>query len=635
MLKICLYQGYNVPLCRHIKTQNYRTYQSNTIYGQSKYSINAEDNTDIGTLISGMVSLTEKKASLNGNISSVIWRDSTQTASRGYKFTYDSMNRLTDAVYGEGSSLSENPDRYSERGMTYTKNGALTRLLRYGRRNTDDFGLIDSLVMTLDGNRVLSVSDGAGSLVYENSFDFKSNGRSDVYEYDGNGSLTNDPNKGFAFEYDLLGNPKSAISSYINNYTYSCSGDKLRVYSHFNGCIAKPPYFYWGWDEDDGGAIWDDDGSDIEDDDKSVYTASSNNSDIFQEWRDASNPRDTEYCGLFLFEHSILDKFLFDGGYCTFKDGQASFHYYLQDLLGNNRAVVAEDGTVEQTTEYYPFGGIYGDVSTNPGLQLYKYNGKEFGHFFGLDLYDYGARLYDPALVVWTGVDPLADEYGGISPYAYCGDNPVNVIDPDGKKVIPIRFTEKGVTYYRSPLQFQNAMIAFGKTSFGRQILADFTPKDKYIYGVRGNGKYADYNLVIEEIDYIDNMKQFLHFNKYNTVNATTEMFNVDGKPAFYIQFNVQRTQEELTETVSHEFTVHLSDYNDIIKAYEKEMRYSDAKRLWNSVPESKQHNDMVNKKYKYKGTYNYYKTSEELKKQNPQLEKVFEDAYEYNKKHY
>ena len=180
-------------------------------------------------------------------------------------------------------------------------------------------------------------------------------------------------------------------------------------------------------------------------------------------------------------------------------------------------------------------------------------------------------------------------------------------------------------------------MIAFGKTSFGRQILADFTPKDKYIYGVRGNGKYADYNLVIEEIDYANSKEQFLHFNKnpYNTINATTEMLNVDGKPAFYVQFNVQRTQEELTETVSHEFTVHLSDYNDIIKAYEKEMRYSDAKRLWNSVPESKQHNDMVNKKYKYKGTYNYYKTSEELKKQNPQLEKVFEDAYEYNKKHY
>ena len=157
---------------------------------------------------------------------------------------------------------------------------------------------------------------------------------------------------------------------------------------------------------------------------------------MMDRWNKAGVPRDTEFCGPFIFEYSVLDKFLFDGGYCTFKDGQASFHYYLQDHLGNNRAVVSEDGTMEQTTEYYPFGGIYGDVSTNSGLQPYKYNGKEFDHYLGLDLYDYGARLYDPALVVWTGVDPLADEYGGISPYAYCLSNLVKYIDPDGKKVV-------------------------------------------------------------------------------------------------------------------------------------------------------------------------------------------------------
>ena len=142
----------------------------------------------------------------------------------------------------------------------------------------------------------------------------------------------------------------------------------------------------------------------------------------------------TDFNGLFIISRGILDKFLFDGGYCTFKDGQASFHYYLTDHLGNNRAVVSEAGTVEQTTEYYPFGGIYGDVSTNSGLQPYKYNGKEFDHYLGLDLYDYGARLYDPALVVWTGVDPLADECGGISPYVYCGDNPISYVDNNGMK---------------------------------------------------------------------------------------------------------------------------------------------------------------------------------------------------------
>ena len=444
----------------------------------------------------------------NGNISSIIWRDSTQTASRGYKFTYDSMNRLTDAVYGEGPSLSDNTDRYSERGMTYTKNGALTRLLRYGRRNTDDFGLIDSLVMTLDGNRVLSVEDGAGRLVYENSFDFKGNDGSRVYEYDGNGSLSSDPYKGFAFEYDLLGNLKQTESEYTTSYVYSSTGERLSVESKFNGCIAKPhKFFFSDWEED--GVVFNSTSDD------------SGDSDIMDRWSKMMYPRDTEFCGPFIFEYSVLDKFLFDGGYCTFKDGQASFHYYLQDHLGNNRAVVSEDGTVEQTTEYYPFGGIYGDVSTNPGLQLYKYNGKEFDHYLGLDLYDYGARLYDPALVVWTGVDPLADEYGGISPYVYCLSNPVKYIDPNGKKV---------VVWYRNK---QGEYCQFIFTGFHgknyivyprNQFVADFL--QAYLYNVRNGGgdkmKEAvlndKYKIYVDDAANLDEYKTFFSPGRQPTI---------------------------------------------------------------------------------------------------------------------
>lgn len=371
----------------------------------------------------------------NGNISSIIWRDSTQTASRGYRFTYDQMNRLTDAVYGEGPSLSENTDRYSERGMTYTKNGALTRLLRYGRRNTDDFGLIDSLVMTLDGNRVLSVEDGAGRLVYENSFDFRHTppkpyekpavNRGSTYQYDGNGRLDYDPDKRVQLSYNLAGNPKRFECGSVLEYVYSSTGEKLCQFHNPLISVKKPPYL--GTDTglvNTTGTL-----QSILHENDYVRTYSFL---LYDRDKKLSHLYCTDFNGPFIISRGILDKFLFDGGYCTFKDGQASFHYYLQDHLGNNRAVVSEAGTMEQITEYYPFGGIYGDVSTNPGLQLYKYNGKEFDHYLGLDLYDYGARLYDPALVVWTGVDPLADEYGGISPYVYCHNNPVNAIDPNG-----------------------------------------------------------------------------------------------------------------------------------------------------------------------------------------------------------
>ncbi len=51
----------------------------------------------------------------------------------------------------------------------------------------------------------------------------------------------------------------------------------------------------------------------------------------------------------------------------------------------------------------------------------------------GLNTYDYGARQMDPVICQWTTVDPLAEKYYNVSPYAYCADNPVNAVDPDGK----------------------------------------------------------------------------------------------------------------------------------------------------------------------------------------------------------
>ena len=53
----------------------------------------------------------------------------------------------------------------------------------------------------------------------------------------------------------------------------------------------------------------------------------------------------------------------------------------------------------------------------------------------GLDTYDYGARQYAPILGRWDRMDPLCEKYYSVSPYAYCGGNPVNRIDPDGREI--------------------------------------------------------------------------------------------------------------------------------------------------------------------------------------------------------
>ena len=109
--------------------------------------------------------------------------------------------------------------------------------------------------------------------------------------------------------------------------------------------------------------------------------------------------------------------------------------FYNQDHLGNIREVVNASGAVQQVTNFYPFGAPYADTSaaTNPDFQPYKYNGKELDKMHGLNTYDYGARQHDPILARWDRIDPLAEKYYNVSPYAYCHNTPMNKIDNDGR----------------------------------------------------------------------------------------------------------------------------------------------------------------------------------------------------------
>ena len=119
------------------------------------------------------------------------------------------------------------------------------------------------------------------------------------------------------------------------------------------------------------------------------------------------------------------------------------YSYYRKDHLGNNREVwrasykwgnTTHPAATVQRTEYYPSGLPWQSNSgDNPGSQPYKYGGKEFVEMHGLDEYDSEARWYYPAIMRTTTPDPLAEMYYDISPYAWCANNPVRFVDPDGR----------------------------------------------------------------------------------------------------------------------------------------------------------------------------------------------------------
>ena len=326
---------------------------------------------------------TKENPCFNGNISRMQWQSGKDHVLRGYDFAYDGLNRLEESTYAEGEDMNQNKNRYSENVLSYSANGSIERLQRYGKKNNGTFGLIDDLTYSYNGNQVKAISDKAGSLLYYGSFDFKDGANADVEcFYDANGALVKDLNKGISnIEYDVLGNLKCITFSngFKTKYIYDAAGNKLRT-TH-----------------------------------ESAVTNT------------------IDYISNFVFEDGKLSKYLFDGGYCSFDNNQnPTFHYYEKDHLASVRMVVNENGTIEQVNHYYPFGGVYGDLSYNAELQRNKYVGKEFDHIHGLDLYDHGARMYDAARIVWDRVDGLSEKSYRLCPYLYGQNNPVRFVDKDG-----------------------------------------------------------------------------------------------------------------------------------------------------------------------------------------------------------
>ena len=332
----------------------------------TRFTQNLYYNTGVGT------------ARYNGSISSMTWKSGNESTVRGYKFTYDGLDRMLNATYGETAGISTNANRFSENVTGYDKNGNIKGLQRYGQLSSAAYGMIDNLTLTLNGNQLNRVDDAVTASAYNGGFEFKNGANAaDEYSYDANGNLTKDLNKGISgITYNFLNLPNAVTFSDGSTitYTYGADGTKLRTVHKIGSTTTT-----------------------------------------------------TDYCGNVIYENGVQKLLLTEEGYITLSDSK--YHYYLKDHQGNNRVVISQSGTVEETSHYYPFGGTFASAGN---VQPYKYNGKEYDSKKGLNWYDYGARHYDAALGRFETVDPSAENYFKTSLYAYCGNSPISRIDPTG-----------------------------------------------------------------------------------------------------------------------------------------------------------------------------------------------------------
>ena len=357
----------------------------------------------------------------NGNIGAMNWQVNDGGSLLGYTFSYDNLSRLTSAVYLVNGAVSTAHTDYKT-SYSYDKHGNMKTLTRGGVITATTNGLIDNLTMTYTGNQLTKVDDAVGTISLAESMDFKNYSNvATEYTYNANGAMTKDLNKGITeIQYNSLNLPrqmdiKSPVAEARNEYTYSAGGQKLKVVQKWNPNYSTTPVI--------GSAI--------------NTTA-------------LTNTKTTDYVGNKIYENGTLKRILIDGGYI---EGNV-YHYYLTDHLGNNRVVVNASGTLVQKNHYYPFGSIFAGT-TGPDKQPYKYNGKELDQMHGLNLYDYSARYYESTVGRFTSVDPMAEKYYSISPYAYCLNNPLRFTDPTGREVDLSGMSEEERKRYESQIATQ------------------------------------------------------------------------------------------------------------------------------------------------------------------------------------
>ena len=343
----------------------------------------------------------------NGNISAKEW-----SAGR-YDYVYDSNNRLTEANFS-GDIPGGYGDEFTAR-YSYDSRGNITDLFRGGivavlPDSTEVYGILDTAYGSFDGNMLTGIETYSDGSNYEGRQGVGLAKEGFSLRYDDAGKLIYDESRKIKeISYDTDGNPTAVTFSDgpTLSFTYDGLGRLMSsAYQYSPGNVAgfgprggKPESISYTIVR--------------------RYTGDGHIISRQQMQTGVSAPTESS--------PSVTTRF--DGGYF---DNDGSAHFYITDYQGNITDIADADGTISQHTDYYP----YGEPWRKPGKHTFMFGGKERFLDNGINEYDYEARRFVSSYPRLNRPDPHASDYPDISPFVFCGANPVMNIDPTGKDIV-------------------------------------------------------------------------------------------------------------------------------------------------------------------------------------------------------
>jgi RHS repeat-associated protein len=161
----------------------------------------------------------------------------------------------------------------------------------------------------------------------------------------------------------------------------------------------------------------------------------------------------------------------FVGGRINKTNNSYDINYFITDHLGSTRVIVDNAGNIKEQKDYYPFGKEHENANLMSSTNRWNFNGKEKQTVYGLNYLDYGARMMDVEIGRWFVIDPLAEKYYSISPYAYCMNNPLKYVDPTGMII------EDPDEIYKKHKEQMNDQLAYIREALKAEGLSDVMSK--------------------------------------------------------------------------------------------------------------------------------------------------------------